>query len=180
MKKLLFIITAIMVLSSCATTKETKLSRKENRSEKKAVAQEEVKKAVEAKRFIVKLDRLHSPGRLIDLVPRSNYIIVDGERAVISTVYLGRQYDFRGISALDMLGRSLNYEMTNNSSKGKYEIKMKITNGNASFDVFLTIFKNGTCTASVSSLKIDYIRYSGYVVPIKETKTKTLSGGDMV
>ena len=176
MKKLLFIITAVMVLSSCATTKETKLSRKENRSEKKAVAQ----KAVEAKGFIVKLDRLHSPGRLIDLVPRSNYIIVDGERAVISAVYLGRQYDFRGISALDMLGRSLNYEMTNNSSKGKYEIKMKITNGNASFDVFLTIYKNGTCTASVSSLKIDYVRYSGYIVPIKETKTRTLSGSDMV
>jgi hypothetical protein len=178
MKKQIFIITTFIVLSSCVTTKEAKLSRAEFRNEKKLTEQSVVKKAVESRRYIIKLDRLYLAG-IVDLTPRSNYIIIDGEKAIISTAYLGRQYDFRGIAAIDMLGKALNYKMTSDVSKGKYEINMKIKNGNTSFDVYLTISKNGTCSVSVSSLKIDYIRYSGYIVPIKDTKTIPPSEGDL-
>ena len=181
MKKLLIIITTLMVISSCVTTKETGLSRSETRNEKKIANQAEVKKAIESKRYIIKLEKLYNTrGGITYLMPRSNYIIVDGERAIISAAYLGRQYDVRGIAALDLLGRSMNYEVTSNLSKGMYEVKMKINNGNTSFDVYLSISKNGTCSASVSNIKIDYIRYSGYIVPIKDSKTITPLPGDMI
>jgi hypothetical protein len=181
MKKLLFFITSLLIISSCVTTKEAKLSRIELRNEKKIANQAIVKKAVESKRFIVKFDRLYfSHGRIADLIPRSNYIIIDGDNAIISTAYLGRQYDIRGIAGLDMLGKALNYEMTSNVSKGMYEIKMKINNGNTSFNVYLSVSKNGTCSASVSNLKIDYVRYSGYIVPIKDKINISPTEIDMV
>ena len=155
-------------MTSCSTTKESKSSRAEQRNEKKVIEQGMVKNAVENRRYIIKLEYLYlNYGRRADLVPRANYIIVDGEKAIISTAYLGRQYDIKPIAAINMRGRADDYAITNNVSKGSYEIKLKVNNGGAdSFSVFLNVSKNGTCTASVSSLKIDNVRYSGYLVPI--------------
>jgi hypothetical protein len=118
---------------------------------------------------------------MIELVPRANFIIVDGDRAVISTAYLGRQYDARGIAGIDIRGKALEYAVTSKLSKGSYEIKLKVSNGRAtSFDVYLTITKNGYCNASVSNLKIDNIRYSGYLVPISDDPNKVLEEGNMI
>ena len=165
-------------MASCVTTKEAKLSRAELRNEKKIVKQDEVRNAVESRKFIIKFDRLYfSYGGIADLLPRANYIIIDGEKAIINTAYLGRQFDIRRIAAIDIFGRSVNYELTNDLSKGNYKVKMKVNNGGGnSFDLYLDISKNGYCTVSVSSLKIDYIRYSGYIVPISP-KTDTIPSG---
>jgi hypothetical protein len=104
---------------------------------------------------------------MAELIPRANFIIIDGDRAVISTAYLGRQYDIKPIAGINMRGRAVEYALTNNTSKGSYDIKVKVQNGrNASFDVYINVTKNGSCTASLSSLKIDNVRYSGYLVPI--------------
>lgn len=168
MKKLSIIIMSIVLMSSCSTTKEAKSSKSEIRSEKKLVEQGMVKNAVETRRYIIKLDRLYlNYGGIADLIPRANFIIIDGERAVISTAYLGRQFDIKPIAGINMRGRAVDYALTNNTSKGSYDIKLTVNNGrNVSFDVYLNVTKNGFCTASVSSLKIDNIRYSGYLVPI--------------
>jgi hypothetical protein len=179
MKKLFIIITVFLVISSCVTTKEAKLSRAELRNEKKLAKQEQIKNAVESKKFIIKLDRLYfSYGGMADLYPRSNYIIIDGDKAVINTAYFGRQYDIRRIAAIDIFGRNIDYEVTNNLSRKVYQIKMKVGNANRNtFDVYLDISKSGYCTASVSSLKIDIIRYSGFIEPIKgETNTTPPEG----
>ncbi|HEX7494061.1 MAG TPA: DUF4251 domain-containing protein [Bacteroidales bacterium] len=182
MKKLFIIITTIMVISSCVTTKEAKLSRAELRNEKKLANQEEVRNAVESKKFIIKLDRLYfSYGGIADLLPRYNYIIIDGEKAIINTAYFGRQYDIRRIAAIDIFGRNVNYEVTKDFSKGVYRVKMKVRNaGSNTFDVYLDISKNGYCNASVSSIKIDYIRYSGFVEPIKVETNTTPPAGDVI
>ena len=182
MKKLFIIITTIMVISSCVTTKEAKLSRAEIRNEKKLAKQEEIRNAVESKKFIIKLDRLYfSYGGIADLHPRYNYIIIDGEKAIINTAYFGRQYDIRRIAAIDIFGRNVNYEVTKNLSKGVYQVKMKVRNaGSNIFDVYLDISKNGYCNASVSSIKIDYIRYSGFVEPIKSESNTTPPAGDVI
>jgi hypothetical protein len=161
------------------TTKEAKLSRVETRNTKKLAKQEQVKNAVESKKFIIKLDRLYfSYGGIADLIPRSNYIIIDGDRAIINTAYFGRQYDIRRIAAIDIFGRNMNYEVTKDLSRGVYQVKMKVSNaGGTTFDVYLDISKNGYCDASVSSIKIDFIRYSGFVEPIKvETNTTPPEG----
>jgi hypothetical protein len=179
MKKLLFIITTLLVLASCATTNESNLSKAELRNEKKILKQAVVKNAIESKKYIIKLDKLYLSG-IVSLIPRSNYIIIDGDKAIISAAYIGKQYDARGIAAMDMIGRSTGYEMTEDFSKGMYNIEMKIKNGYTSFDVHLRISKNGTCSASVSNLKLDYVRYSGYVVPISGNGTTPSATGDMI
>ena len=140
-------------MSSCTTTKEAGSSRAEVRKEKKLVDQALVKNAVESKRYIIKFERIYfSYGGIIQLIPRANYLIVDREKAILNTAYMGRQYD----------------------------IKLKVSNGrSASFDVYVRISKNGYCSVSVSSLKIDNINYTGYLVPISD-KTNTLQQGDMI
>ena len=82
MKKILFLISTLMVISSCSTTREAKSSRIESRKEKNLAEQVMIRKAVESRRFIIKFDRIYfSYGGIVDLVPRANYIIVDGEKA---------------------------------------------------------------------------------------------------
>ena len=181
MKKLFFIIMTIMIISSCATTKEAKSSRIEARKEKNLAEQTVIKQAVESKRFIIKLDRLYfSYGGMVNLIPRANYIIIDGEKAIISAGYLGRQYDIRPIAGINMRGKLMNYKLTNDSSKNVYTIKLEVSNNINSFEVYLRIGKNGYCNASVSSLKIDYIRYSGRIVPINEKQSVSDQSNEMI
>ena len=48
------------------------------------------------RRFIIKFDRLYiSHGGTIDLIPKANYIILDGDKVIISAAYVGRQYSYR-------------------------------------------------------------------------------------
>jgi len=175
MKKLFTIIISLMVMSSCSTTKEAKTSRAELRNEKKIVAQALVKNAVESKRYIIKFDRIYfTYGGKIELLPRANFLIIDNEKAILNTAYIGRQYDIKPISGINIRGRAVDYAVTDNLSKGSYEIKMKVYNGGSNtFDVFIRISKNGYCSISVSSLKIDHVNYDGYLVPITD-KTNTL------
>ena len=171
MKKILFILTTLMVISSCSTTREAKSSRVELRKEKNLAEQTMIKKAVESRRFIIRFDRIYfSYGGMADLVPRANFIIVDGEKGIISTAYLGRQYDIRPIAGITVRGKTIKYELKDDSRKGKYELDMKINNQADSFDIFLTIGANGSCNATLSSIRIDNVRYSGQIVPIKEKK----------
>jgi len=181
MKKLFIILTTFMVMSSCATTNQAKLSRIEARKDKKLAEQASVRQAVESKRFIIKLDRLYfTHGGMADLIPTANYIIIDGDNAIINTAYLGRQYDIWPIMAINMKGKSTNYSSKNISSRGIYEIRMDVTNGKtAKFDVYLSIGENGSCNISVSSLRIDYVNYSGHIVPI-EPKTVVSDQKSMV
>ncbi|HEX2974717.1 MAG TPA: DUF4251 domain-containing protein, partial [Bacteroidales bacterium] len=102
-----------------------------------------------------------------DLVPRLNYIIVDGNKAVISTAYFGRQWDIRPIAGINVRGNTERYEVTNKYSKGMYQISMKVSNQSALFNVNLTVGKNGTVNAYVDGIRIETARYRGYVVPIR-------------
>ena len=104
---------------------------------------------------------------MVDLKPRNNYIILDGDRVIINTAYIGRQFDIRPIVAIDMIGRATSFELKEKSPKGMYEIKLRVKNDNNSFDVYITINNDGNCSASLNNYKIDYVRYSGNFVPLK-------------
>jgi hypothetical protein len=170
MKKLLTIMITLVVISSCSTTKEAKSTRAELRKDKHLADQVLVKNAVESRRFLIKFERIYfNYGGMIELIPKANYLIVDRDKAILNTAYIGRQYDIKAIAAIDIRGKALEYAVTDNLSKGSYEIKMKVkNNGSSSFDVFIRIGKDGKCTTSVSSLKIDYVTYDGYLIPLKE------------
>jgi len=182
MKKLVVIFISFIIISSCSTTKEANSSRAEVKKEKMILEQAQVKNAVESKRYIIKFERiLMSRGGIIQLIPRANYLIVDRERAILNTAYMGRQYDFRGIAAINMKGKTDKYALTSNVSKGSYNIEMKVTNGrSATFDVYVRISKDGYCSVSVNSLKIDNVNYSGYLVPIIDKTDPQQPQGDVI
>jgi len=113
MKKLFIYLTILapfLMVSSCTTSRKAGESG-EARKQKKLINQELVREAVESRRFIVKLDRIYLFGGMLDLIPRTNYIIVDGEKAIISATYFGRQYDIRPIAGINIRGIAKEYEM---------------------------------------------------------------------
>jgi uncharacterized lipoprotein YajG len=168
MKKLLFILFTAFIFTACATTNEAGKSRAEIRHEKDLVNQALVKQAVESRRFIVKLDRMYLTGGMVHLKPRANYIIVDGSKAIINAAYMGRQWDIRPIAGINMRGVSSDFELTNQVSKGIYKISMKVGNNSSTFDVYMTIGKDGSVNASLNNVRIQNIRYTGYIVPISD------------
>lgn len=171
MKRIFVFLTSILVLASCSSTKEAQTTSELTKSEKKIVTEAIVKKAVESKTYIIKFDRMYDNyGGMSYLKPRSNYLIIDGNKALISTAYIGQQHDIRHISGISMKGQSKDYEITNNLKKGKYEVKMRVINNKNTFNVYLTIDKNGHCDASLNNLYISTIRYSGTVVPINKAE----------
>jgi hypothetical protein len=174
MKNLIFIFTGLLILTSCATSKVEETTRKESVESKNIFLQAEIRQAVEMRRFLIKFDRLYiSRGGTIDLIPKSNYLILDGDKVIISAAYIGRQYSYRPVSGIDMIGTAVSFEMKQNTSKGHYEIKMKVKNNKNTFDVFVTIKDSGYCDASLASYKIDHVRYTGNFIPLKPKEEKT-------
>lgn len=181
MKKLFAIITASVIISSCSTTKEANSSESEIRNEKKLARETDIKKAVESRKYIIKFERLYYRyGGIADLKPRTNFIIIDGDNAIISAAYIGRQLDIKPIAGINMRGETKDYELTSKVSKGTYQIKTKVANNAGSFDLFLSIGKNGSCNVSLSSIKIDNINYKGYIEPLKEKPEIPLQKGDVI
>jgi hypothetical protein len=180
MKKLISIlgIISVILISSCSASREL-TSGSEARKQQELIDQALVKSAVESRRFIVKLDRIYLFGGMVDLVPRMNYIIVDGDKAEINTAYMGRQWDIRPIAAIHIRGAAEDYEVVNKVNKGLYEVAMKVDNGSASFNVYLSIGRNGSVSASLNSMRIENARYRGYVVPIStRSNEKSPDGND--
>lgn len=173
MKNIVFIISVLLMVSACSYTKEGHISRSENRESKKLAKQELVKSAVESRMYILKMNRLYTyHGGFVDLVPRNNYIIINGSNAQISLGYLGRQYMGRRVSGINFRGETVKYDLKSNETKGIYNIdlKVKASQGNYLFDVYITIGSDGFCSASVANALLESVRYSGQLVPITEIK----------
>jgi hypothetical protein len=181
MKKLIFFLAILPFLSSCSTSKEVQSSNAETRQDRKIAEQAIVKKAVESKRYIIKLDRMYfRRGGSAYLYPRANYIIIDGNKAVISTAYIGRQFDIKPIAGINTFGRSENYELTSNPEKGIYKVTTEVSNGSNSFDLYLTIGKNGYCYVSLNNGRLDFVSYKGYLVPIKSKVKMPLQNREVI
>ena len=163
----MFISSLILALGSCATSKVQESNEAGGENFDKIVQQTQIKQSVEMRRFIIKFDRLYyANGGRIDLVPKTNYIILDGERAIINAAYIGRQFSYRPIAGINMTGNTIVYERKDNS-KGYYEIRLKVQNDANTFDVFLTINYDGYCNVSITNNRLDHIRYNGNFVPLK-------------
>ena len=168
MNKHIFFISAAIFLASCASTNVQETAEKVPSGEEKLVQQADIRQAVEMHRFLVKFDRMYiSNGGRIDLIPKSNYIILDGDRVVISAAYAGRQFSSRPIRGIDMVGKAVSFELKDKVSRGLYEIKMKVANDLNTFDVYLTVSNEGYCNASLNNYKIDHVRYTGNFIPLR-------------
>ncbi|HUX96453.1 MAG TPA: DUF4251 domain-containing protein [Bacteroidales bacterium] len=172
MKKLLisflFIITALTVLTAGKPQDDAKPSR----SEKKAAKREIVKSAIESKSFAVEFERLYMYRYgMVNLIPRSNFIVIDGDKAYVSAAYMGRQRGFMPIAGIKLSGQPSYYKMEKNTSKGTYTIEMEVKGDNDIFHIRIIISENGNCNTTISANMIDSVKYTGSLIPRKK-KTK--------
>jgi hypothetical protein len=170
MKKIVYLVILSLIFSACSTTKEAGISRAEKRTLKKIAEKAAIKKAVESRKYIIKMSRIYTMGGgMIDLIPRNNFIIVNGETASISLGYVGRQYGSRPISGINLNGQTIKYELESKEGKGIYNVNMEVQYRSDKFDLYLNIGADGNCSVSLTNLHIQTIRYTGQLVPIPDS-----------
>lgn len=176
MKKLIFIVLISLLISACTATKEQGTTRAERKQKAKATELAAVKNAVESRRYIIRMNRIYmTGGGHIDLVPRNNYIVVDGEAASISLAYAGRNFG-RPISGINFNGQTTKYNLVSNAAKGVYNIDMEVSFKNTRFTFYVSIGSGGWCNVSVNNSYLEPISYSGRLVPI--TKPSAVNPGN--
>ena len=167
MKSLLYLLTGLILLSGCAVTGDTMTARQEQKQARKAAEIAAVKKAVESRQYIIRINKIYMiGGSWADLVPRSNFLIIDGEKATVSLGYIGRSFGSRPISGINFRGSTVNYILDSDQTKGIYKVEAKVAKGNDTFDFFITIGSEGYCSLTVNNAFIQSVSYKGSLVPI--------------
>jgi hypothetical protein len=167
MKKYICFIFMAVIFISCSSSKEAAMTGNESKKSRKLANEEMIKKAVESRRYVIKFNRLlMAGGGYIDLIPNSNFVIMNGGIASVSLMYSGRSMFSRPISAINFNGHTITYEMKSEGSKGLYSINTKVNKGADNFDFYISIGAGGTCSLSVVNPKIDSVTYYGQVTPI--------------
>lgn len=167
MKKFIYFLFIVFFISACASTKDMSTSRAENRKLRNLAEQAEIKKAVELRKYVIKVNRLYlNGGGTIEMIPASNFVIINGPIASISLGYVGRSYGIRPITGINLNGRTTSYKMESNDAKGIYKIQMSVTYGSDKFDVYLTIGSNGNCNISINNAYLQSASYLGTLTPL--------------
>jgi hypothetical protein len=181
MKKIAFFISLVFLFSACTSTKDLSSSRAENRKSKRLAEQADIKKAIESRRFIIKVNRIYfRGGGSAEMQPQNNFVIINGEIASISLGYIGRTYFSRPISGINFNGHTLDYKMESDGTKGQYKIQMVVKAGADKFDVYLTIGSDGYCSISLNNSYIQSVNYYGTLVPFANPINVTVQKGDRI
>ena len=169
MKRFGFILVLCLLLSSCSAIKEAHTSKAEKRQSIKIAEQASVKKAVESRRYIIRMERIYMMGGgSQELIPKNNYIIVDGGAASVSLGYVGRYFGTRPISGINFNGQTVKYVLESNEGKGTYNINMEVRYRNDKFEMYLNIGSDGFCNVSIVNANIQTVSYYGQIMPIGE------------
>jgi len=158
MKRTIYIFFAVIFIAGgCASTGKSDVSREEMTAARSAA----VAKLVEDQKMLVKVNRLRTKrGRIMDMNPETNFLIIDKEKARISLGYLGRSYTTRSIAAINMEGRVVSRSISERK-KGGYEIKYEVSQKNEKFKINMTVSTSGYVDFSIINPRIDLVRYSG-------------------
>lgn len=157
----LFILTIIALFSASCATGPGMAAR---RSEKAEETRKAVEQVILSGNYLIKMDRLDSPGMgSLYLSPSVNFILMDKGIIQMRLGYAGRQFDFRGIAAINLRAKPSQYEIKRDDAKGIYDIRFKVSQGGEPFDVTLSVTGSGQCYAYVTNPRIQSSRYSGRV-----------------
>ncbi|MGQ9620430.1 MAG: DUF4251 domain-containing protein [Bacteroidales bacterium] len=172
MSRNIILLSTFIALIACTTSKESASLRAERRNEQRMAEEVAVRKAIESRQYVLRMDRIFlSGGEVIEIVPRNNFIIVNGEIISVSLAYAGRSFGIRQITGINFNGRTGKYLMKSDEAKGVYNIEVEaITQNNDKFDLYLTLGSNGSCTASVNNPYIQTVNYHGTILPLSTLK----------
>jgi hypothetical protein len=177
MKNLVSVLIAAIFIVSCSSSKETTTAK----LDKKAAEKEIVKRAVESRQYIIRMDKIYAQkGGVVDLVPTSNFFIINGEIASVSLAYVGRSFFIRPITGINFNGQTVRYEMQSNNEKGLYNIQVEIMKGGDKFNFYLTIGTSGYCNISLNNPYIESVSYRGTLVPISQKNMPATARQDKI
>lgn len=162
------IIIAAIAAVSCTSGKELQ----SGRDERKVKRAEMVSEAVRSDMYIVKIEKMYGRGgRMFDMVPSRNYIVVNHDEARMNFGYSGRSMDIMQISGINMHGKVVDRKLKT-GKHGQFDIDMKIRENNDVFDVNITVGTNGYCDIGISHPRIDYARYRGQLYRLNMTTSQ--------
>ena len=174
MKRILIVLITMAFIIPAWGQEEGELSRREKRKlerqERKARMEEEREKTAklveymaENQQFVLEANLLFDKyGQSFPVSPNINFVAVDSLEGVIqigSNMYIGSN----GVGGVTLEGSVGNYEFTENEKKGYYSISYSLTTSAGTYDVFMTMNKNGNADATVRGNFGGSIRYSGDV-----------------
>ena len=139
-------------------------SAQDAKQEKKAEQAAGVKKMVEGKSYVIKVESaMPSGGRKIHLSP-GYMLTVSGDTLMIDLPYYGRAYSPAGAGegGYNFTSTSFEYSVTERK-KGGWDIEIKVKDRQENPRFTLTIFENGTASLMVTAMTRENISYTGYV-----------------
>ncbi len=166
-----------LFIAGCVATRDSANSGHISAKEKKGLERIAIGKSIESRHYVLKMDRIIlANGQMIDLVPRNNFIIINGEIISVSLAYEGRSFGIRRITGINFNGHISRYIMKSNEQKNMYNIQIEaVTSSNDKFDIYLTLSISGNCTASINNSYIQIVNYRGIVTPLNEVRATSSS-----
>lgn len=170
MRNIFFIIILSAILfPACSGSKSASSAGSSSTGEKKAAEKLVVRKAIEERKYVIMVDRIiPSRGRPVELVPRNNFIIIDGELASVSLAYLGRSFGIRQITGINFNGHTGRYEMKTDDKKDIYRINVEVVKDNDKFNIYMSLSANGYCSVTISNPYIETVNYHGTIIPLED------------
>jgi len=176
MKSTALLFTILVLITACSSTKNVSSSqtagnsRTEIRKLKKQAEQAEIKKAIESRKYVIRVNRLYTVGGgSVEMIDRSNFLIVNGEITSISLGYMGRSSGIRPITGINLNAHTSSYHMEDNETKGGYNIQMSVKYGSDKFDVYLTVGRDGNSNITINNAYIQSVSYSGSLEPLRSS-----------
>ncbi|MBP8958836.1 MAG: DUF4251 domain-containing protein [Bacteroidales bacterium] len=176
MRNIFFVIILSTILfPACSGSKSASSEGSSSSGEKKAAEKFFIRKAIEERKYVIMVDRIiPSRGRPVELVPRNNFIIIDGELASVSMAYLGRSFGIRKITGINFNGHIGRYEMKTDDKKDVYKINVEVIKDNDKFNIYMSLGANGFCSISVTNPYIETVNYHGTIVPLEDYRPPTV------
>lgn len=153
----------VMIAFLCFTS-----TAQDAKQEKKTEHATRVKKMVEGKRYIIKVESaMPSGGRKIHLSPGYT-LTVSGDTLMSDLPYYGRAYSPAGAGegGYNFTSTSFEYSIADRK-KGGWDIEIKIKDRQENPRFTLTIFDNGNVSLMVTGMSRENISYTGYVAEKK-------------
>ena len=158
MKNTIYIFLAVLLFSaSCSGLKNSRQAR----AERELMKREDVRKALESQQMLIKVDRIYAHhGRIMDVNPRNNFIIIDRDRTRVSLAYFGKSFTIRPVAAINFTGK-VNSGNMDTKEDGSYDLRFELGQENEKFDVSIKVSGTGYVNMTVTNPRIDFVRYSG-------------------
>ncbi|AWK07005.1 hypothetical protein HYN56_23350 [Flavobacterium crocinum] len=171
MKTKLSILFLFFVLSVSMNAQEK--TKKEVKQEKELQKQKEIQTLLETKKFVFEAQKVTPQGgRLIQLDYNTYFLKFDTENTTCDLPFFGRGYNvgYNSDGGIKFEGKPENIKIEN--KKKSTILKATVRGKNDVYDLFFTIFSNGSATLNVNSNNRAPISYDGLVSAPKTSDKK--------